>query len=136
MTCYRTLPPGETLDFMLAGHEFGIPHAPGYPLLTIIGTVTSVFPGWLFGMEYTFQMNMVMCAISSLANVVLFYLVKYITGHTSAGIMARVRSKFELNGLIWSNLGSHVLKNHLGDFKWLRDSKLGYPTIQGFRGLS
>ena len=94
MTCYRTLPPGETLDFMLAGHEFGIPHAPGYPLLTIIGTVSSVFPGWLFGMEYTFQMNMVMCAISSLANVVLFYLVKYITGHTSAGIMARVRSKF------------------------------------------
>ena len=93
MTCYRTLPPGETLDFMLAGHEFGIPHAPGYPLLTIIGTVTSVFPGWLFGMEYTFQMNMVMCAISSLANVVLFYLVKYITGHTSAGIMVRVRSK-------------------------------------------
>ena len=94
MTCYRTLPPGETLDFMLAGHEFGIPHAPGYPLLTIIGTVSSVFPGWLFGMEYTFQMNMVMCAISSLANVVLFYLVKYITGHTSAGIMVRVRSKF------------------------------------------
>ena len=103
MTCYRTLPPGETLDFMLAGHEFGIPHAPGYPLLTIIGTVASVFPGWLFGMEYTFQMNMVMCAISSLANVVLFYLVKYITGHTSAGIMVRVRSDFKFGFQIVSN---------------------------------
>ena len=65
MTCYRTLPPGETLDFMLAGHEFGIPHAPGYPLLTIIGTFSSVFPGWLFGMEYTFQMNMVLCIYSN-----------------------------------------------------------------------
>ena len=31
-TCYRTLPPGMPADFMLAAHEFGVPHAPGLAL--------------------------------------------------------------------------------------------------------
>ena len=48
-TCYRTLPPGITADFMLASHEFGIPHAPGYPLLTLIGYWWSFLPLKLFG---------------------------------------------------------------------------------------
>jgi len=73
---------------MLASHEFGIAHPPGYPLLTLIGYWWSFIPLQWFGISFPFQMNIFISFISSLTNVLLFYFVKYLTSHNIPSLMA------------------------------------------------
>jgi hypothetical protein len=44
LTAARDVIPGDTPDFLIAAKTLGVPHAPGYPLLTMIGHVFSWFP--------------------------------------------------------------------------------------------
>jgi hypothetical protein len=43
-TLYRTVPPGDGGELIVAAHTLGVAHPPGYPLLTLLGKAATFFP--------------------------------------------------------------------------------------------
>lgn len=94
-TCYRTLPPGDSSDLIIAAQQLGIAHPPGYPLLTILGKI------WLILCPFRtpYALNLLNCVIAALSNLALYH---FLSIGTKSEISALIGSLwFAFSNNVW-----------------------------------
>ncbi len=84
-TACRTVGPGDSGELTAVMTTWGVAHAPGYPLLSLIGNIVSAVP---FPGEPAFLLNLLSGFFGALAAGVLVLAVTALTGSAPAGIVA------------------------------------------------
>ncbi|HLC45122.1 MAG: hypothetical protein A2722_03890 [Candidatus Doudnabacteria bacterium RIFCSPHIGHO2_01_FULL_50_11] len=110
-TAPRTIFLGDNAEFLTAGATLGIPHPPGYPLLTILLKLFSFLP-W-GSLEW--RMNLLSCVAASVGLVFLYLITtrllamlvfsgegEFINTTTRAWLGAATTLLFAFTGLFWS----------------------------------
>src|SRR5512140_1305112 len=84
-TACRTVGPGDSGELTVVMSTWGVAHAPGYPLMSLIGNLVSLFP---FPGEPAFVLNLLTSLFGALGAAVLGAAVVETTGSIAAGVIA------------------------------------------------
>jgi hypothetical protein len=84
-TACRTVGPGDSGELTVVLSTWGVAHAPGYPLFSLIGNLVSAIP---FPGEPAFLLNLLTSFFAALAGAVLAAAVIETTGSAPAGLVA------------------------------------------------
>lgn len=96
LTLPRSLPGGDSGELITAAHELGVAHPPGYPLFTLLASLTiTLFP---FG-SVAYRVNLLCGLFGAVAASLLFYTVFRLSGSHAGGILAA--GVFSFSRLTW-----------------------------------
>src|SRR5207247_3160858 len=85
LTACRTVQPGDSTEFASALASWGVPHAPGYPLLSLLGNcLTHLFRG----PDPAFVLNMMNASFAAAACAILAGATTTLTGSSMAGVLS------------------------------------------------
>ena len=115
---YRTLPPGDASDLIIAAHQLGIAHPPGYPLLTLLGRCRLLTLEllrlsdllffkfcignlwlWVCPLRAALALNILNCIIAATANFAFYHFLSASTKSEIAALIATLWFAFSSN--VW-----------------------------------
>ncbi|XP_067936270.1 protein O-mannosyl-transferase TMEM260-like [Watersipora subatra] len=95
-TAYPSVPGGDSGELLSAACELGVAHPPGYPLWTILSSLTlSILP-----FNAAFSVNLLTCATAASASVALYITCQWLTGSFTMSALATII--FSLSPLTWT----------------------------------
>ena len=92
----RTVTLEDSGDFIMASYFAGIPHAPGFPIHTLLGHLFT----WLPVGSVAFRVHLLSASAAALACVALFFVVSRLSRHESFALAAA--AVYGLSPLFWS----------------------------------
>ncbi|XP_041352364.1 transmembrane protein 260-like [Gigantopelta aegis] len=98
-TLYPSLPGGDSGELILAAHELGVAHPPGYPVFTLLAHVAMVIVP--FG-NIAWRVNLLSAMFGSVSAATIYQTSAKLTGSVAAGILASGLFAFSRLTWVWS----------------------------------